>query len=448
MDISRQNAGHKGPALHFAKNIRLAKKVSAHMLNKQQEKSAVEKSLDLSIKDGVAFAATTGFGDNYINPFAVALGASNFQIGLLSSIPQLLPALMQLKVADMTERLGSRKKIIVRSVFLHAFMLLPIALVPYVSKSIQIGMLIGLCTLYMLFASLAGPAWGSLMADLVPLRKRGVFFSKRSRLIGLVTLSTTFLAGYTLHLFKTQSLIGFTIIFFLAMISRYISCYFLSRMYEPPLEVKREHYFSFGAFVRRLNVGNFGKYVIFQSTFNFAVFIASPFFTVFMLRDLGFSYLTYTIVVITVPLATILSMSYWGRYSDALGNRRVMRICSIIISVLPALWLVSHEVYFLIGIQVLAGFFWGGFNLCSSNFIYESAIPEKRTRCISYFNTINGLAICLGNLLGGFLATHIPPVLGYRLLTLFAISSCLRIILSTTLLSRVKEIRNTVSASV
>lgn len=176
MDISRQNAGHKGPALHFAKNIRLAKKVSAHMLNKQQEKSAVEKSLDLSIKDGVAFAATTGFGDNYINPFAVALGASNFQIGLLSSIPQLLPALMQLKVADMTERLGSRKKIIVRSVFLHAFMLLPIALVPYVSKSIQIGMLIGLCTLYMLFASLAGPAWGSLMADLVPLRKRGVFF--------------------------------------------------------------------------------------------------------------------------------------------------------------------------------------------------------------------------------------------------------------------------------
>lgn len=448
MDISRQNAGHKGPALHFAKNIRLAKKVSAHMLNKQQEKSAVEKSLDLSIKDGVAFAATTGFGDNYINPFAVALGASNFQIGLLSSIPQLLPALMQLKVADMTERLGSRKKIIVRSVFLHAFMLLPIALVPYVSKSIQIGMLIGLCTLYMLFASLAGPAWGSLMADLVPLRKRGVFFSKRSRLIGLVTLSTTFLAGYTLHLFKTQSLIGFTIIFFLAMISRYISCYFLSRMYEPPLEVKREHYFSFGAFVRRLNVGNFGKYVIFQSTFNFAVFIASPFFTVFMLRDLGFSYLTHTIVVITVPLATILSMSYWGRYSDALGNRRVMRICSIIISVLPALWLVSHEVYFLIGIQVLAGFFWGGFNLCSSNFIYESAIPEKRTRCISYFNTINGLAICLGNLLGGFLATHIPPVLGYRLLTLFAISSCLRIILSTTLLSRVKEIRNTVSASV
>lgn len=96
-------------------------------VSKQQEEGAVRRSLDLSIKDGVAFASTTGFGDNYINPFAVALGASNFQIGLLSSIPQFLPALIQLKVADMTERLGSRKKIIVRSVFFQAFMLLPIA---------------------------------------------------------------------------------------------------------------------------------------------------------------------------------------------------------------------------------------------------------------------------------------------------------------------------------
>lgn len=416
--------------------------------SKQQEEIAVQKSLDFSIKDGVAYAATTGFGDNYINPFAVALGASNFQIGLLSSIPQFLPALMQLKVADVTERVGSRKKIIVRSVFFHAFMLLPIAFVPYLPKFVQVGALISFCTLYMLFASLAGPAWGSLMADLVPVGKRGVFFSKRSRLIGIVTLATTFLAGYILHLFKVRLLIGFTVIFFLAMIARYISCYFLSRMYEPLLEVKREHYFSFGAFLRRLNVGNFGKYVIFQSSFNFAVFIASPFFPVFMLRDLGFSYLTYTIVVTTVPLAMILSISSWGRYSDILGNRRIMGICSIAISVLPALWLVSHQVYFLIGIQVLAGFFWGGFNLCSSNFIYESAIPEKRTRCISYFNTINGLAICLGNLLGGFLATHIPPLFGYQVLSLFALSSFLRIILAAVLLKRVKEIRKVAGASV
>ena len=417
-------------------------------LSKQQERIAVRKSLSLSIKDGVAFAATTGFGDNYINPFAVALGASNFQIGLLSSISQLIPSLIQLKVADFTERFGSRKKIIVRSVFIQAFMLLPVAMIPYLPEFMQVYALIGFCTLYLLFASFASPAWGSLMANLVPERKRGAFFSKRGRIVGLVTVVSAFLAGYILYLFEKQSLLGFTIIFLVAMISRYVSCYFLSKMYEPPLEVKREHYFSLGEFLRRLNVGNFGKYVIFHSSFSFAVFIASPFFPVFMLRGLGFSYITYTIVTTTVPLASILAVSYWGRRADAIGNQQIIRICSLVISVLPAMWLISQHVYFLIIIQILAGVFWAGFNLCSSNFIYDSVIPEKRTRCISYFNTFNGFAICIGNLLGGFLATHIPPLFGYQLLTLFAVSSFLRIIISTTLLRRVKEIRKTVSASV
>ena len=412
-------------------------------VNKRQEKIALKKSLSLSIKDGVSFAATTGFGDNYINPFAVALGATNVQIGLLSAITQFIPALMQLKVADITERFGSRKKIVVRAVFSQASMLFPIAFIPYLPKSGHISALICCCTLYLLFASLAAPAWGSLIANLVPKRRMGAFFSKRSRIVGLVTLSATFLAGYLLHVLNKQSRIGFTIIFLLAMVSRYTSCYFLSKIYEPPLEVKREHYFSFMEFIQRINIGNFGKYVIFQSAFSFAVYLASPFFAVFMLRDMSFSYLTYTIIITVVPLSSILSMSYWGRRADTIGNRQIITICSIVISFLPALWLVSRHVYFLIGIQIVSGFFWGGFNLCTSNFIYESVIPEKRTRCISYFNAINGSAICTGTLLGGFLATHVPPVWGYHLLTLFAISSFLRIIVSATLLRRVKEIRKT-----
>ncbi len=409
--------------------------------DKQQEKASVRKSLTLSIKDGVAYAATTGFGDSYINPFAVALGASNFQVGLLSSFSQLVSSLTQLKAADITERLGSRKKIIVISASFQAFMLLPIAIIPYLPQLIQVGALICFCTFYLLFSSFVSPAWGSLMANLVPERRRGAFFSKRGRLVGLITVISAFLAGYILHLFKKESLTGFTIIFLIAMVSRYISCYFLSKMYEPPLEIKQEHYFSFIEFIRRLNVGNFGKYVVFQSSFSFAVYIASPFFPMFMLRDLGFSYITYTIITTTVPLASMLAIRYWGRYADAIGNRQIIRICSIGISVLPALWLFSQHVYFLIVIQIMAGFFWGGFNLCTSNFIYDSVIPEKRTRCISYFNTINGVAICIGTLLGGFLANHMPHLFGYQLLALFAISSFSRIIVSTILLRRVKEIR-------
>jgi len=412
--------------------------------NGQHEDPAVKKSLGFSIRDGVAYAATVGFGDNYINPYAVALGASNFQIGLLSFFTQLVSSLTYLRAADITERIGSRKKIIVLFVFFQAFILLPIALIPFFPGYTHIYLLICFCTLYLSFSSFANPAWGSLMANLVPEKSRGAFFSKRGRLIGMVTVASSFLAGYVLQVFEKCSLAGFTVIFSVAMFSRYISCFFLNKMYEPPLEIKKEHYFSFKEFVQRLNVGNFGKYVIFHSSFNFAVFLASPFFPVFMLRDMGFSYITYSIVTTTVPLASMLAVSYWGRRADMIGNRQILQICGLVISVLPAMWLISRNVYFLLVIQSLAGVFWAGFNLCSSNFMYDSVIPEKRTRVISYFHTFNGLAVCVGTFLGGFLATHIPPVFGHRLLTLFAVSSLLRVLVSTLLFRRVKEVRKIV----
>ena len=407
----------------------------------QQEDAAVKKSLSHSIKDGVAYAATTGFGDNYINPFAVALGASNFEIGLLTSVSQLVPSIVQLKAADVTERVGSRKKIVVRSVFLQAAMLLPIATVFYLPRPFQVIALICFYALYMSFSSFAGPAWGSLMANLVPEGKRGAFFGKRGRLIGQTTVLCSFLAGYILNLFEKESLFGFTAIFLLAMVSRFISCYFLGKMHEPPLEVKREHYFSFAEFVRRLPAGNFGKFVIFHCSFSFAVFLSSPFVTVFMLRDLGFSYITYTIVTTAVPVASIVAVKYWGRRADAVGNWQVIRICAIGISTLPVLWLISRNIYFLLAIQTFGGVLWAGFNLCTSNFIYDSVMPEKRTRCIAYFNTFNGLAICIGTFLGGLLVNYIPPLFGYQLLTLFAISSLARVTVASALLGRVREVR-------
>ena len=78
-----------------------------------------------------------------------------------------------------------------------------------------------------------------------------------------------------------------------------------------------------------------------------------------MLRDLGFSYITYTIVTTAVPVASIVAVRYWGRRADAVGNWQVIRICAIGISVLPLLWLISRNIYFLLAIQTLGGMSFG-----------------------------------------------------------------------------------------
>lgn len=416
------------------------------MEEKASLKRKIKSSLRLSILDGVAAGVTLGVMENFIRPLAIALGASNIQIGVLSSLPHLFSSLAQLKTADLAEWLGSRKRVIVPTVFLHALVFLPIAMTVFLPREPAIQLLIIGYTLCMVFASFASPAWGSMMSELVPLRRRGAYFGKRERVFGFVSVLSALLAGVFLHWKGAQALSGFFVIFLVAGISRLVSCYLLSRIYEKPLRVDKGHYFSFSDFLKRIPQGNFGRYVTFVTAINFAAHMSAPFFSVFMLRDLEFSYLKYALILTVGDAVSLVSKTLWGRYSDRVGNIKVLRICSAIIPLLPVLWIFSQDIYYLLFIQVLAGAAWGGFNLCSVNFVYESAIPEKRTRCISYYNTTNGIAIFAGTMVGGLLATHLPHLAGNRILALFLLSGVLRALAGLLLLTRVKEVRHVEAA--
>ncbi|MFN3467793.1 MAG: MFS transporter, partial [Candidatus Brocadiales bacterium] len=372
----------------------------------------------------------------------------NIQIGVLNSLPRLFVSLSQLKTADLVERFGSRKRLIVPAVFLHAISFIPIALTPFLMGNTALLLLILGYTWCMVSAHFAGPAWGSMMSDLVPVRRRGSYFGRRDRLLGFVSVLSVFLAGYYLNWIagplparKEEALFGFFVVFLVAGSARTVSGYLMTLIYDPPLRIKEEHYFSFWDFLKRAPEGNFGRYVTFVATIHFATLMSAPFFAVFMLRDLGFSYLTYSVLVTVAHTVALLSGPFWGRYADKVGNLKVLRICSCILPLLPVLWTFSQDVRYLFFVQILSGIGWGGFNLCSVNFVYESAIPEKRTRCMSYYSATNGVAAFVGTLLGGFLASHLPHLMGYRLLFLFLLSGTIRALAGLFLLTKVKEVR-------
>ena len=399
----------------------------------------VNKSLKYSIADGAAYSAMLGLTQDYVVPFALALKATTAQVGLLSSMPNLATALSQLTTPRLVERTGSRKGLILPAVFLHALMWLPILLVPYLFPGQKIWWLIGLFTLSAVFGTLGNPAWGSMMADLVPEEMRGKYFGFRGRISGLVALVFFFIGGTILHFFSANIFLGFAVLFGGAMLFRLVSWHFLSRMYEPSLpNMKRD---SLTDIVRNMGSSNLGRFTIYVSLMNFAAYVASPFFAVYMLRDLRFDYLTYVIVVATAALANLMFLTFWGRRADRVGNIKVLRITSFLVPLVPLLWIGSHQLYYLIPVQVLSGFAWAGFNLASTNFLYAASPPEKRTQCIAVFNAMNGSAICLGALLGGYLVSHLPSLFGYQLLTLFLVSGLLRGLVVATLLRNISEVR-------
>lgn len=401
-----------------------------------------KKSLRISVIEGIFAGGMTGFTQEYFTPFLLLLGGNLRQVSMLSALPNLFASLTQLRSADVVERLNSRKMMINIFVFLQAVMLIPMAVLAIFRQTLP-GVFIGLVVLFTCCGALAGPAWGSLMSDLVEQHERGRYFGWRNRLIGFTGVGAMFIAGLLLYIFKRVNVFaGFGLLFFAAFIWRMISWCFLRKMYEPPLHNDGNNNFSFLQFISRLRESNFAKFVLFVALMNFSVNIASPFFAVLMLKDLHFNYFLYTIITLSATLTIYCAVARWGRHADRAGNLKIIKITAPLIGLIPLLWVVNRSPLYLIGAQIFSGFLWAGFNLCASNFIYDAVSPEKRTRCIAYFNTLNGVALCAGAFLGGFLLLWLPPLGGYRILTLFVVSALLRLCAGIFLPQQLKEVRH------
>ena len=406
------------------------------------KKVNVRESLRSSFKDGICAACMAGVTDHYATPAALFLGATVLQIGLITALPNLLSSLSQFLSVRVIYWVGGRLKLLVRLVFCQASLVLCIALLPLLEIAVRVELLLIFLILAAVCGGLAGPAWGSLMSDYVPASKRGRYFGWRNRTVGVMTVGSIVASGLLLNFFQNISYAtGFLIIFSLAAAARYVSAYFISRMDEPPHRKDPASDFTFLMFLRRFRESNFLKFVVFSGCLTFGTYLAAPFFAVFMLRELQLSYLTYMALQVGSSLAALIALPLWGKHADLVGNVRVLRLSSFLASLIPMFWLLSHNPAYLMLVNLFAGFSWSGVTLSTGNFIYDAVTPQKRVRCIAYFNVINGLALFLGSSLGGFLASRLPPLFGHRLLGLFALSCACRLFFYLLLSRSFREVR-------
>lgn len=384
-----------------------------------------------------------GVSESYLIAYGIALGATKSQIAFLAATPALVASFIQLKSASITQTIGSRTKLINFMVFFHALAWIPIILIPYMGlRSLWLPWaLLAAVILFTSFGAFAVPAWQSLMSDYIPVKKRGSYFGWRNRLQGIFTVSVAISAGLILHHYGKADITGFTVIFIFAMLCRLLAWICLTRMSEPFRRTSHDIYFSFFDFIKQTRTSNFAKFVFFVSLMSFSVNISAPLLAVFILKDLGFSYAAFMGIVTIAAMSGFLFQTKFGKAADRLGNIKVIQFAGWGIALVPLLWMVSRDLYYIFFVQFIAGAVWGGFNLLVANFLMEAVSPQKRIRCISYFNVMNSAAILLGAVLGGLAIHWLPPLFGYSYLALFLLSCVCRVLVMASLSDKIKEVR-------
>ncbi len=388
-------------------------------------KMDMEREFRLSKREGLAFSMMVGLGETYLPAFVLAVGMGEVTSGLIATIPILIGAIFQTQTPYLVNRLRSYKQWILLCVGLQTCALGALSWMAYTQKATALEVFIA-ASLYWACAMSAGPTWNAWMGTIVPPAQRTRFWSQRTHISQIGTLAGFVMGGLLLqHLVPIRDLSPFLPIFILALLGRSLSCFLLSRQHEPenvnarlvePLTA------SPLSCIKKQPSYTFIKYVLF---IHFSTFIASPFFTPYMLQHLKLDYFGYAVLTAAALAAKFISLPFISKLIVQRSTRTVIRLAGVGIATLPVLWLVSDWFPYLLFIQLVGGVFWGALDLAFPLLIIESIPDKERLSALTSYNLLRSGAIVIGSLLGGAILYFTEKgLMGYVII--FSLSTGLR----------------------
>ena len=390
----------------------------------------IREGLSYIVKDGLATQAmvtlTSGI---FLVAFALQLGASNTVIGLLAAIPP-LAELIQMPAITIVEKVRNRRLVCVGASIIARFFWIVIALIPFLfGPAAAIPVLVASLVLYGCISAISHCSWNSWMRDLVPQDILGSFFSRRMSLALVLGIVLSLAAGALIDFIRMATpfppVIAYSVLFLGGFIAGLAGIWYISRIPEslmqqaprvPPLSRVRSAFRD----------ENFSRLIAFLAAWNFAVNLAAPFFTVYLLVMLDFEITIIIALSVLSQLSSVLSYSMWGRIADRFSNKSVLRVTGPLFMIcilgwtfttMPARHLLT--VPLLIVLHVLMGVSTAGVTLASANIGLKLAPQGGATAYLATITIANSLTAGIAPVIGGmfvdsFKATELSLTLNWK----------------------------------
>ncbi len=374
----------------------------------------LNRGLDASVSEGGhSTIMVTLTGGIFLTGLALFVGASNFQVALLSTLTT-LSASAQMIGSFLIERAGSRLRLCMATGLASRLLLIIAAVLP-LAAVVQGGAwlvwaLILTIAASSLFGSLCSVSWLSWMKDLVPENAKGRYFSRRNLLCGALGLVVSLVAAkmfdywQMFHPGRWGKASGFSMLFALGAACGLLALVYLRRMPEPPLQRGSEGGSSFTSLWLPFRDRNFCVLMFGYAFWTFAIYVAAPFFGVYMLRQLELSYTAINVLSCVSGVACLSATHLSGWMTDRFGNKPILIVCIFGNAFFPLLmsFTVPSGYALLIGAHLL-GVFAAGLGLGATNILLKLSPRANSAVYLAAFSTLAALAATVGPLFGGVL---------------------------------------------
>jgi MFS family permease len=381
--------------------------------------SQIKHNLYWFFFDGLFSSGSDNIVVTYLVLYILALGATSTQVGLMSSFSSLSAALLLLPGALMVERLGHRKEItILFAGGVARLALLLLAFLPlFVGGQALVWVAIALSVVRDSFASLAFPAWMSVIGDIVPMEGRGRYFGSRNFIMGIAGILMILLIGELIT--RTAKPLGYQVALGLAFALGMVSTFSFGhlRVSKSAQPIPAGAVFSIRAIFQDMQHHPvFIALCLVMTLWNFSLNIAGPFFNVYMVQNLKFTASMVGIASIVSTIASLLIQRWVGRISDRWGPRNLQLVSMVLIPILPLAWIFITKLWHVVLLNTFGGVMWGAFSLVSFNFLLSLTPDAQRARYSAIYQVLITLSLAGGAALGAWVVT----VWGYKTVFLWS----------------------------
>jgi len=401
--------------------------------------------------DAAAFSLMVGCGETYIPAFALALGLGPVAAGMTASVPVLVGAIFQLVTPLAVARLGTNRGWCIACTTVQAVSFVPFAWWAIRGHATLTELLVA-AGIYWSAGMAGAPAWNTWMGTLIPEGMRTAYFANRSRLGQFSVFVGFVLGGLILQWGEGRgvTLLAFAGLFIAAGICRLVSTMMLvnCREFVRPQEsaaigegrlagTAASRWLSdLAGTLRRMAASPSGPLVTYLCCLVFTAQFSAPYFTPYMLRERGFSYHAFMLVMATSFLSKALFLPSLGRLGSRIGSLGLLWAGGLSVIPLSLLWLPSANVSYLVAVQVLAGGCWACWELAVALLFFDAVPHRDRTGVITIYNLGLAIATVAGAAAGGLLLRMLGED-SQAYVTVFAVSSLLRLA-TVPLLRRVR----------
>lgn len=371
----------------------------------------------MSVLDGACATIMASLaGGIFLVGFALnVLGASTLQVGILAALP-VSANVAQLIGASLIESFGRRRWLCLLAVtggrlVWIVVMLLPLTFFDSVADW-RPWVLVALVGISCLLGALAGVAWLEWMSDVIPEKIRGAYFGHRNMVCAASGMVAVLAGGAFLSWWENahgrEDPFGYLILFGTGLVFGLLASWFLSRIPDPSehSQDQTKPRFQAEAIFRPFGDRNFVSLVFYVAAFMFVTQLAGPFYSVFMIENLGIGFGTITWFMTFATLTSLFMLRLWGPISDQMGNRPVLIVAGAAHALIPLMWVVSTpESYFwpIALAHVASGAFFSAIMLAQVNILIKLSPARGKSFFIAVFNASIGLAAGVAPIVGGWL---------------------------------------------